>query len=775
MRSIAASLDSQQSPSSRSVNFTVSRDRAVLALEGGAPGDLDFRFRMNRIFRSGLTKTQTVSIRRPKKSAISWRDTLKVSMSDIEEADKGVNEEYSSLVTKCNELNDQRRSLAGEGPSQGQPETGSPTTSKVTKKGKVITYLAEIQKVEELDKAISECKRKLKLNESVSVLIRRTLENASSTLSERLQNAHARAQPKVEYSEFLLTEESSRVRHEVPLPKLTSPVVGITVTHNCAEFLLESSYGQLAAFLDRHPVDPIWYAPQDAIKDGKVLPLSQEARSFLIKNSRSKTFSVKSMDKPAREKAAWRWLIISYNSLHPLARVPLDKSLSVNYERKVARAPGPRNGRDTEIVRELRSTIDGLRTSAGLVSLPLGAVVVNEDSMDTFLVKTRNVISFLVQDYAHFEGFAYALKDNAVGINPKVIPALNQWMEMADSFSQGKLSIPPFDFSGIEGVMNRAEEIPSSRSTTPVADSDAAKREDSTDVEPPESFDEGDLVWFREDIDLVNMYEGQVYLVKHAFGVEYHALQGKPTKSEPMSDKKKGKQPLQPEGKPVAGPSKTKVVQPAVPKGSGGTSASPPTSPLSQENPLKVKGEAKSKALSDAQRVSLRQYFGLVDGLIPAEEWKSMSNSQRAAAMKVRSIPRWASSAVLARSSNLELILSGKLTKDNCQSALEVTVPKRKGGSSQALEAWQRLKSDFKGVTLLRQPVTGKEKAFKKRFDSLVADYGDQKCFPKLRERPDQQGRGRSPQRGATGSDQFGPMLQMATAFGQIAKALRGT
>jgi len=196
--------------------------------------------------------------------------------------------------------------------------------------------------------------------------------------------------------------------------------------------------------------------------------------------------------------------------------------------------------------------------------------------------------------------------------------------------------------------------------------------------------------------------------------------------------------------------------------------------PTEEENPLHVKGEPKSKALSEDQRKTLRKFFKLTEGLVPPEEWKAMNTKERSLAMAERSLPKWATNAVLKRSSNLELILKGELTKETVNGHLSVTQPKKVGGSSQAIEAWQSLKSDFKGVQLFRNPVTSKEKAFKKRFDSLVSDYGDQKCFPKLREHPDQQGRGRSSsRRGGTTDSGMGAMLQMAKAMGEIARAFK--
>jgi hypothetical protein len=277
-------------------------------------------------------------------------------------------------------------------------------------------------------------------------------------------------------------------------------------------------------------------------------------------------------------------------------------------------------------------------------------------------------------------------------------------------------------------------------------------------------------------LDFINVFGERPFTTMRRFGCAYLSLEESvagPSTSRPAGDKpaatKGEKVPSSPgsknQEKGKSSPSKPKGAQP---KKTG--------DPLNSSNPLGVKSEVKSSALSAEQRAALRKHFKLVEGLVPSDEWDLMDRKHRNQALKDRTIPKWASSAVLKRPSNLELILKGKLTVDNVGATLSVATQNQKPGASQALEAWTKLRSDFKGVTLFREPITGREKAFKKRFDSLLADYGNQPCFPKLRERPDRQS-SRSPSakdtsKGGTGGmDGFLNMLKLAVEISKIAKS----
>jgi len=277
------------------------------------------------------------------------------------------------------------------------------------------------------------------------------------------------------------------------------------------------------------------------------------------------------------------------------------------------------------------------------------------------------------------------------------------------------------------------------------------------------------VTYFRNDIQILDVAEGQEFRTRIHGGIEYYSITGE-VSGPSKGPKARGKTAT----RPASPPSPVVKVDSGRKKKEGGKSGDSSTPLLAKENPLHVKGEAKSKALSDAERKVLRSFFKLKEDRIPSDEWAAMDNKTRSAAMAERSIPRWASEAVLRKSSNLQLIIEGKITKETAQQAPRD--PKRISAlkaNGQALEAWQQLKSEFKGTPLLKKPASAKEKAFKKRFDSLVSTYGQQPCFPKLRERPDQQGRSSSRGRSRS-SGPGGDFLEMAKAFGEIARAFSG-
>jgi len=715
--------------------------------------------------------SKTVILRRPKKATLSWSGTVNVTMTDMENAAEAINNSKLEVVNKIQGLEVSSK-LADPFLTPGlDVQSGAlPLGTKITKKGTVV-FLSEIQREETLQKALAELRPELMKLERDYNLVFKTIGQAQSSISARLKDgkrAWRLDNPDAPEEEFKTSPLCMRIQNEVALPKLTSPVIGVNLTHKSKSFLPEDQWARLLEFLERHPVDPFWYAPQDAIKDGKVQPLSQEARSWLIRNLNNPKMKVSSFDKSAKEKVAWRWLIISHNTKYPLSRVALDRKLAVSYERKTKR-PAAAPGKTADIsatLNTLLGAIDNFKVTKPQTTQ--GKVLVSEDSMQSFLVNTNKLLTWLSAGYAtysHEDGFMAKPGKSGFDLN---ISRLNGWVKLSDSFSQGK-ELPidlPVDVSPLQEAVNMTK---SHLSDLPVED-ETGKEQDwdtvSQDEDPPESFDDAEgRTWFREDIDLIDIYDGQVYLVCEKYGATYRAISGVvPTSSSiPKSEKAKGKIPLRPASPPVIKQGE---------KSDKGGGSEKRKSPLEEDNPLRVKGEAKSKSLSDSQRDSLRKFFKLTEGLIPPEEWSVMDNKQKAAAMKERSIPRWATSAVLKRSSNLQLILEGKLTQNNVADALSSQPSQGSKGKSQALEAWVKLKSDFEGVTLCRRPTTGKEKSFKKRYDQLVADYGAQKCFPKPKEKPEQQGRAPSG-RGNTRGGEMDGLLQLATAFGQIAKAFK--
>jgi hypothetical protein len=571
----------------------------------------------------------------------------------------------------------------------------------------------------------------------------------------------------------------------VHLPKLTLPVEGITISHKCANFVDSSWFERLASFLDRHPTNPLWYAPQDALKDGKVQPLSHQAETWLIRNQSGKVKKISSLGPMEREWVAWRWLIISFNVLHPTSRIAMNKRLSVHYERKGTSSMTHSGKEGTDMASVMSGFRDSLKSILEDVrSVPEGHVAFPTKEYSKFMEKSLETIIFLGDSWAmHVTGEGFVPRNDKPGCT-KRCAAMNEWMEAANALESGR-AIPAV----IPADTLLAQAGPALLKDEPDLDNQEVQNGESASVEdidePPESFDSEGRQWFREDIDLLDCREGQIYYTMEKFGAVYRALGAVPGSSkqaaplptpppppkQPAQGKLKEKTALVREPSPASS-GKKKGKLPAVPQ-----TGTPPEEgetqrahPVQQDNPLGVTGGPKSKALLESQRLALRKFFELKEGLVPAVEWSLMDNKARAASLKERSIPRWATAAVLRDPENLPLILSGKLNKDNA------AVPSRKSPSShsaaRALEAWQQLKSDFQGVTLFRNPATAKEKAFKRRFDQLVVEYGTQQCFPKPKDRPDQQGRTGPRGGGRQGGDMEG-LLSMARAFGEIARALR--
>jgi len=638
----------------------------------------------------------------------------------------------------------------------------------------------------------------------------------------------------------------------VPLPKLVSPVEGITVRYQSDKFLAPQEFPRLAAFLDRHLAEPFWYAPQDAVKDGKPVPLSHEASSWLVRNLTGKpSLKISSLNKGAKQNIAWRWLIISYNHLHyhQADRVDLPRSLSVFYERRKGGKPP---AAAPQVVQDPKELVNGMieafkeslksNQPSTKVQEP-GLITLREDDLLSFLGNTKELMERIALSIglepagSQGKGPYYKVLPEALELIPglpKVAQAMGEWIRTSDCLydgaevtrvtqdidtnildlfrdsvrgkedpgnASGGVEEEPSEFS-CASCGGKLQELSShcpcgeaerSRGSWPSwpgfpesGNQKAEKGEVLACSEPPESFDTDGLQWFREDIDILDIYNGQTYLTRELHGVTYVAIAGSPQgAAPPKSEKSKGKVPVRvfpPVSKPPANPAVGGPSKPSSPKEKKGKKAkagmgpngakSVPGSPLEEENPLRVKGEPKSKALTDEQRGSLRKFFKLKDEQVPAVAWQVMDSKQRAAAMKERSIPRWATTAVLSRPSSLAEILSGKLTSENFGSMLKAS-PSNRTGSAQASEAWVRLKSRFEGTTLYRNPVTSKEKALKKAFDSMVSDYGDQKCFPKPKEHPGRQGRQASPARSARDGGGMSELTSMMRIMGEFARAFR--
>jgi hypothetical protein len=653
-----------------------------------------------------------------------------------------------------------------------------------SKKGKMA--LSEILKEEEFFKELQALDDQLKTLERLSKMFDRAASTADKAIDQFA---------KVVMTDKSLTEDekASRLltfRSSIALPKLIDPVQGLTVEYVSSRHILPEDYDRLAAFIDRNRDRPLWYAPQEALgTDGKPVPLSKEAESWLLKNSK-KAKPVARLEPHDREMIAWRWLIVSYNHLNPLQRVNLHPRLSARYDRKVV-AGKPVAGKEIspELLIALREAISGMTASSQVHSQQDGPdlELYPKAAVWSIVSACVTVIQELTAQGASFDTetgrFAEKSPSKKNGF-AAVVQRANDFMVHTEKILEGgaieDLPAPSYDVTPLTTILDRVEASPVGEDGTP----DDGVSLSAWEKANPESFDDEGMTWFREDIDLISAHPNQAFLTKVVNGVEYHAF-GKSAPAVAAESSKQGalreQRNLQqakpsPGRKESAGNSglKPSLPLPKQPKKEVPISGKG-KAPVEEDNPLHVKGTPKSRALSLEQRHALRRHFGLEEGLVDSESWSVMSAKEKSLALKARSIPRWASEAVLRHSDNLQAILEGRLTKDNMTSVARVAPPKSNNRTAQAMEAWQALKSDFKGTALLRRPLSQKEKAFKKRFDQLVTAYGQQPCFPKLKERPDQQGQvSSSTGRASSVRGGASEVLDIAKAFGEIARAFSG-
>jgi len=649
---------------------------------------------------------------------------------------------------------------------EGAPQVGNKSSyspiSDSTKSNRKVR-LDAIQKDQAFQKELAQLEDEWHLRVITNQMVEKTLENYRSTIQSRLVAGEKlfRLRDIPDTVNFAESAEYTAIVSTCPLPAIDAPVMGIHVNYFSSKAILVDDYDRLAAFCDRHADQTLWFGPQQARDaQGALLPLDKACENLCLKHGSSKKLDLKSLDKHAKEAQAWRWLIISHNHLNRLDRVKLHPKLSVSYERKIGKASPP--VKEVSDFASLTSSLKEILASK-LTQQPSGPVV-SQDSLLTFLGTLWNAAKVFTNTYADADDSEYTLtvKKDKVQFSPSV-QRWNLIFRDADRVINGEaVEVQQFGVSDIEEAEGKLLSAP--RPDTPLDDHWEEFRE-----EHPESFDQDGHTFFRFDIDFIDIKEGQYYLTTTHNDVEYHAVAGVevgPSKTA----KAKGKTAV----KPLPDTPKT---APSSPKNSSGKAkgAKQPNGkdvpPLAQENPLKVKGEPKSNSLAEVQRLSLRKFFKLEEGLVPSEVWQSLSSKGKAEALSKRSIPKWATEAVLRDSRNLQGILEGKITKESMATlprGPKVAVTKN---SSAALEAWLQLKQDFSGTPLLTKPVTSREKAFRKRFDTLLSEYGEQACFPRLRSAPSEQGRNR--RQGSGGQQSASDLIDMAKAFGEIARAFR--
>jgi hypothetical protein len=728
---------------------------------------------MNTILRSTYKgASKTAPLQSPKKATVSWAGTTFVAVEDIRQ----LLEDYSHLQEELRgEVKDWCEKYGKPIPLEFLPPGAEDTLAarSITTESPRPKFAA-LQKEEEFNKGMERYSQSFH-----KVTLARRLAEDTITEAQRTRAAEL-ALAKKSYDKssvdtsvpFSMSTEALFVQSHARLPKLVEAVQGVSLEYFSAKSILPQDYPKLLSFIMKHGDNSRWFAPQEALSaTDSPLPLTQRYESLCVRNLSLSDRSIKSINKELREALAWKWLIISHNHVCDVKeRVHLPVRLTLAYERQRREPKRSTLPFDKDTVESLRQIVTGFAEEAKSRAPPVPTTpMVPKQQVSEYVGSVWAACKFFASSYAEFDESEYTIslkqgKDSFKSCVKKWNTVLAQGRDL---YLGNPIEALPEEAPEplLDDMVRRFTETLDKQPT-------AEEAEDALDFEEaewlakhPESFDKDGLSFYRHDIEILTIDEGQTYVSMFHNGVEYHAIV-KESSGPAKSKKARGKTAVIPYE-----PKASKATSPK-PNKSGGQSDVPVTA---RENPLRVKGEPKSKALSDDQRKALRAFFKLKDGLVPPEEWALLDKAGRQTALKERSIPRWASEAVLRSPANLQSILEGKLTVDNANSAARVPNVGRTKVSSQALEAWQQLKSDFRGTPLLKSPHSQKEKAFRKRFDQLVVDYGEQQCFPKLRDRPDQQGRSPSRGRGrANVRDQDQGLIESIKTIGELFRAFSG-
>jgi hypothetical protein len=640
---------------------------------------------------------------------------------------------------------------------------------RVTKKGKKTFTVEEIQLEGVLRKEISQHQKELKQIQKDLSLLESTRDNAGKTIGARqrgvIQLLRMGECRNLSEDEVKSHPQYVAVEGQVLLPMVESALPGIEFRHDMARFVLDRVPG-FVDFIDRNPGDIFWRAPEESVKDGVIQPLPIGVENWLLNNSQLKPSDWFALDQSNREKVAWRWLIVSHNSTRPSTRVPLNKKLSNNCSLVT---PGGGSGLSPAV-----SAVDAIREKLAVISKQSSELKPGQVSLDKG--KIRDFFGFTLQLVAALGGTGItwdntqrmfvADPEGDAALHQRC-SAMNKWAESASKLRKqlvdSELSMGLAKFSGeVAQASNVASDAGSSSEQE-------AKGSEQSDPGPPMSINLEDRTWFLRESGVVDLVGTRPFTTLKVKGVLYVSYDRK--------------EPLKPEGAFTSKAGETTVgdVPISFPKGKGKkTSPSTPpagsrgASPAGQRNsPSKKGGSSQPAALTSGQETKLKEFFKTLSGKVPDDEWAKMDNARRRDALKARSIPKWAVGAVLAESSHLDKILKGVITKDNAASFINAPTLKEKSSSGQAMDAWLDLKSSFKGVALLRSPTTAKEKALKKRFEMLVAEYGDQPNFPKLKDNSDGASNNPVASRKKAGAGAVGSELDMLKIIVEVVKALK--
>jgi len=820
MTSLKERLDSAKSPSAVSINWVPLQERGVLRLEGGTPFDLDARLQINQVLRSvhGASLQKTV-IQDPVPAGLSytgvkisfqeWDNTFQQAVNDQKVLSQrlvyhyqshgiappddvhgklarlgvnplpppvdGISHLYGAVTFRQHPFNARRVTRWMQEPEKPEGNYIEPPAYLPDRHSKSI---ADIQKWTKFEEEKKEIRRKLVAAENVIFL----MEKAGPEIADL---------------------EARKDSDTFQAPIYTEPKGTIEVCYRSTKELPSHVHAYLSKLYLQYRGELLWYAPQEAVKDGKVQPLTDAAASKLTGLLNKKEKKLQDLKNSDREVLAWRWLIISHNTVNPKAQVKLPQHLTLGYEGR-KRKPQPQNvGEDLK--KHFTNLISGLQQSVAeshgkkAESPQVGDQYLLKRDVDECFASIKRSLDLILLPFVKYDEAkeVYTMGSEPLKGATMRIKEGNQILDQMGILMEGKGKIAfssssesyqklfeNFNDELLDSFLKYVEgedNSPPSPDTTPTSE-----KKTETVVSPPDVIEEGghilvittesELSGLPSDTQIEYRY-GRLY--RWMTDVQEESSSVRPPPDQQGKKKKKQKNSPVSTTKPKpAEEGKGKM------KASSSTNSDTDSKPAKKDpivegkNPLHVKGLPRSSKLDDEQRASLRKFFKLDEIVRPEQKvWEKMTTKEKSKFSSSRALPRWAVDAVLRDPKNLESILDGSLTKENFGTKVRTDRGKptegqpKTGSVAEATAAWKKVKDKYPGVGLFARPQSNEEKALKKEFDSLVEKFGKLSCFPKLGKHPSSQKSKKtsgsvSPALGSQGMDQqFALILQLVNGL----------